>query len=150
MRKSVLLVLILVLAFIATLGFAQEGPPEEQGPRAIQVVARYLELTPEQVEAWVGLMESLRNELTVLSEEVALLEEQLHGAIQEPEPDPVLVGELVIQIHSLRDGMRRHTEVYQEAFEDLLTDDQLIKFAGILEAMELQRFIPAFRVTHLI
>ncbi len=153
MKKTLLLVCIVLLPLAALAQHHQfrtmagPGPDGPQDP--FRVVTRFLELTPEQEEAWRALMEGLRAQQQPLADQVRSLEEALREAMTAPEPDPAAVGALVLEIHALRDQMRLNEEAYRAAFEALLTEAQMVKLQRLRQAAELAPLFPAFRETRL-
>jgi hypothetical protein len=139
---------VLLLSLFPLLAFAQGDPG--QLPPPVQAVARYLELSPEQVEAWMGLLDGLHRQQRPLHEQVQGLEEELKLQLQQPEPDPAAVGQLVLEIQALRGQMRFNEEDYQDAFEDLLNEEQLEKLYFLRAASELAPLFPAFKETRLL
>lgn len=152
MNKIVLLACLILLPLTALAQphqfLAQAGPTGPQDPA--RVVAQYLELTPEQGEAWRALMEDLKVQQQALAEQVRPLEEQLREALQASGPDPAAIGALVLQIHALRDQMRVNEEAYRAAFEALLNEAQKQKLYVLRAASELAPLFPAFRDTRLL
>ena len=140
--------LCLLLSLFPLLALAQEGPG--QLPPPIQTVAKHLELSPEQVGAWMGLLDGLHQQQRPLHEQVQALEEELRLQLQQPEPDPAAVGQLILEIHALREQIRINEDTYRDAFEDLLNEEQLEKLYLLREASELAPLFPAFKETLLI
>ena len=139
--------LCLLLSLVPLLALAQEDPGP---PPPIRMVAHYLDLSREQVYAWLGLLEELKMQQQPLNDQVQGLEEELKLQLQQPEPDPAAVGALVLKIHALRDQMFFNEETYRNAFEDLLNDGQLEKYFVLREASELAPLFPAFMETRLL
>jgi len=143
--KRIALCLLLSLIPLAALAQADGQPPPP-----VQMVARYLELSPEQVDAWLGLLDGLRQQQQPLHDQIQGLEEELKLQLQQPEPDPAAVGQLVLEINALRDQMFFNEETYRNAFEDLLNEEQLEKLYILRKASELAPLFPAFRETRLL
>lgn len=130
---------------------AQQGPGPGDFLKAAQRVADYLELTEEQRDAWRELITQFHETVTPIMEEIKSLEQELASALgSDAEPDPTYIGQLVIQIHTLREEVRMHRENYQEGFLNLLTEEQVAKYEAVLDAFALQPLFPAFRITQLI
>lgn len=153
MKKTILFLCLALLPLSALAQqhrFLAEGPGPDGPKDAIRMVAQYLELTPEQGEAWRALMETLKLQQQPLVDQIRPLEEALGQAIQSPEPDPAAVGDLVLQIHALKEQMRSNEETYRSAFEGLLTVEQGEKLFKLREAARLAPLFPAFRDTRLL
>ena len=139
--------LIALLALIPLLAFPQEEPGP---PPPIRMVAHYLNLSPEQVDAWLGLLKELKIQQQPLHEQVRAMEEELKALLQEPEPDPAAVGTAVLEIHALRGQIQANEEDYRDAFEALLNEEQMERLYVLREASELAPLFPAFRETRLL
>lgn len=142
MKKTILALLIVALAVPV---LAQQA-----APRPKEVVARFLELTPEQVTAWEGLLATLDGTLDPLREQLRDVQHQLAEMLQGENPDPAAVGTLVIQGKELREQMGEAHRVYGAAFEELLTETQVNRLNFIRRAAHVQPIIPAFRLFGLI
>ena len=141
MRKAILAVVLLALAVPV---LAQPAPGDV--PRPKEVVARILALTPEQVTQWEGLLDTLQATVSPLAEQLRGVEQQLHGLLQTPDPDPTQVGTLVLQGRDLREQIGEARGTYLEAFEAILTDEQKGKLGFVRRADHIQPALPAFRL----
>ena len=142
MKRAIFALLIVALAVPV---LAQQGPPR---PR--DIVARFLELTPEQVTAWDGLLATLQGTIDPLKEQLRAVEQQLAEMLGGENPDPAAVGALVVQGRDLRKQMREAHEAYVAAFEELLTETQVSRLTFIRRAARVEPIIPAFRLFGLI
>ncbi len=142
MKKAILTLLIVALAVPV---LAQQA-----APRPKEVVARFLELTPEQVTAWGDLLAGLEGTVAPLRQQLRAVEEQLGNLLRGENPDPAAVGALVIQGKNLREQMGEAHRAYVVAFEELLTETQLGRLDFIRRAARVQPIIPAFRLFGLI
>jgi protein CpxP len=114
------------------------GPGEEgPGPGAFRGPGRFLELSEEQQEAARRIFEQQRPEMEALHEQMRENREQLRKAFEGGNPDPMSVGELVIEDHALKEKGRALHEQSKEAFEMLLTPEQKRK----LEMLEAARAV---------
>ena len=144
----------LLLMLFPLLALAQNGPgpgpAAGQPPHPVEAVAAYLELTPEQVDAWMVLLDEFHQQQRALHEQIRVLEEELKLQLQQPDPDPAAVGALVLEIHGLREQIRLNEEEYRDAFEALLGEGQLEKLYLLRAASELAPLFPAFKETRLL
>lgn len=147
--KNLFLILFLISSFVlAGEGFTkQQAPPP---PNPVEVVINYLNLSEEQVELWLSLLEDFRIAQKELINQIEELEQNLREILNSENPDPQTVGNLVIQIDDLRKDMRENNETYIENFVLLLNEEQLEKYIILREAFELAPLFPAFKETHLI
>ncbi len=149
--KKVLIVLF-ALAVVSPV-FAQEGPPEGPPPIAVaahnQVIA-FLDLDETQVIAWDEIYIIHRNAEQPVKEELQILEVELKEMIDAGDPDPATVGELVLEIASLRATLWEILVIYHEDFMALLDEDQTRRLGFIARADRVQPIIPAFKLFELI
>jgi Spy/CpxP family protein refolding chaperone len=120
-------------ALAQPLGPGDEGP----GPGGFRGPGRLLELSQEQREAARRIFEQQRPEMEALQERMRENREHLREALESGSPDPMSVGELVIEGHALKEKDRALHEQSKEAFEALLTPEQKRK----LEMLEAARAI---------
>lgn len=163
MKQRIAIWTSIALLALAPLVFAQ-GPGRERGPfrggsgfergeghhpgpggrgmrelRHLLPPPGYLDLSEEQKEAVHELFEGLRSELEPLREQGKALREQLHDALESESPNAATVGQLMIDLHALKDQKRQIFPAYEERFASLLTPDQLSKWQTFRELRELRR-----------
>lgn len=151
MKKTAIWMLVagLGLAGLAAPALAQEpGPPDL--PRAKQAVARYLQLTPDQVTAWDGLLAARAAALEPLRLELRDTEEALRDLLAEENPDPFAVGELVLAGKELREQIGQVNRDYARAFDALLQPEQKARLGALRRAELLEPLFPAFRLLGLL
>lgn len=103
-------------------------------PRAL---ARYLKLTPAQIETTKQLAKTLHDTTKPLHQQIEPLEEQRRNQLDEASPDACSVGETVVQIDGLRDQIRGAREDFDEAFSAILTPEQLAKYEALKDAVKI-------------
>lgn len=169
--KSLLVVLAMTLMAAGLLVFAQMGPgpggpgggrfgalvgPGGPGPvdghvRPFGVLARYLELSDEQVEQIRGILEQTRANVEPLRVQIREYRHQIGEALQSGAADPTEVGTWVIEIHNLRVQIHDLHESAREAIYGVLTAEQVEKLETLKEAAKLvpvlraARMLPWFR-----
>ncbi len=141
MKRAILAFLVIGLVVPALAG-ADEPCME---PCARQAVIGFLELAPEQVEQWDMLLAVRDETVTALREQLVPLEEQLRELLGEPDPDPVEVGQLTIQIHELREQIGEANRAYLAGFESMLEEEQAGRLVFLRRADRAKRLFPAFR-----
>lgn len=139
----------LALVFLAFPVWAQESG-ELPFPHAREAVARFLELSPEQVAQWEALLATLRDTVAPLSQQLRSLEGQLAELLKQENPDPAAVGTLVIQIKGVKEAIGQAHREYVNGFEAMLNREQTAKLRFIRQAEKVQPLIPAFRAVHLV
>jgi Spy/CpxP family protein refolding chaperone len=114
------------------------GPDEGErgrGPRGIRAAARFLELTEEQQAVAREAFQKQRPEMEALHEQMREVREALRDSLETEAPDPLAVGELMIEGHALRGQARALREESKAVLESVLTPEQKQK----LEALEAVR-----------
>ena len=99
-------------------------------PRAL---ARYLRLTPAQVEQQKALLAALKAEVEPLREQQKPLQESLREALQAGSPVACEVGALLVDIDALGDQVRAAHEEFDVAFSAILTAEQLARYEALKE-----------------
>jgi hypothetical protein len=151
-----LTVLLAVVALAAPL-LAQEIPlssdTEDPGciaEHAQSRIAAFLQLTPEQLDEWNLLIEDRQLAAEPLWTAIAQVQQDIEDLLNNPDPDPTELGDLVIMRHELGLQLAEVQRIYVEGFVDLLSDDQHGQYHFIRQAERAQPLIPAFRVMDLL
>ena len=116
---------------------ADAAPDGVRAARFVRRMAAWLDLTEEQRATARALREDTRVRLEPVREEVRELRRELRALLDGPAPDPQTVGAVVLALEAQREEMRQIREEGREAFEALLTAQQLERFE---EAIEVLRF----------
>jgi Spy/CpxP family protein refolding chaperone len=127
-QRSIATAALLALAALPAMA-ARNSVPHCGDARAI---ARYLQLTPEQLTATKALAQALRATVQPLQQAIEPLREDLADLLEAASPNACDAGALVVQIDALHDQIRDAREEYQEDFAALLTPAQLAKYQAIL------------------
>jgi len=129
----------------------QEGPgpgnPEagEVFRRSLQGLKNYLDLTDEQVEEIQAIVQSTREAIHVIHEEMQPLQMELQELLESEAPDPTAVGNLVLEIHGLRSQIADLRTSQKEQIEALLTPEQLEKLDRLRHLGRAEALLPALR-----
>lgn len=105
----------------------------------LRFLARFLELTDEQVEQARALFEGTRELTRPVREDLRATAGELRELLAGEAPDPTPVGELVLEIQDLRSELREAREILFEDFRALLTAEQNEKLDTLLEARKARR-----------
>ncbi len=129
------LLALLPLAVIAEPpGDRQRGPGRGHGPgRGMFPPPGYLDLTDEQIEAAQAVRESVRAEMEAGREEQRALHEQLEATLDGDNPDAATVGQMVIELRTMRRQKRVILEDAESRFAALLNAEQLEKWENFKE-----------------
>ncbi|MCI0403471.1 MAG: hypothetical protein L0212_08110 [Acidobacteria bacterium] len=116
---------------------------------AFHVVVHALQLTEDQALGLRHLLEMRREAIAPLLQGIAQREMQIQQLLQNGGA-PAEIGQLVIEIHQLRQLIQQAQMSFMAAFFDLLNDQQEQRFHQIELAERLQRVLPAFKALHLL
>jgi hypothetical protein len=115
---------------------------------ALRIVAAFLQLTPNQVEALVELLRVRQETIAPLLQQIVDKEQQIQ-VLLETGGEPAAIGQLVIEIHQLKQLIERAQQDFLAAFMDLLNSEQRNRLRAVGQAARLQRVVEAFRTLHL-
>lgn len=144
------------LLAVSTLAAAQSPPPPEPpgGPdhpgAAPHVVARFLELTDDQIASWNALVDQREQAAQPIRQALAAVQQQIDDLLAGDDPDPFEVGTLVIERHDLGEQLADVQRTYVEGFESLLDDEQLGRYHFVRRAERAEPLFPAFRAVDLL
>ena len=156
MRRALIIAAAVTALAVASPSAAQAppGPVENEElclPGAAQrQIARYLELTDDQIAAWDVLIDERESAAAPVRDAIAGIQQQLDDLLAGNDPDPMLVGDLVIQRHDLGQQLADFERSYVEGFENLLDDTQLGRYRFIRRAERAEPLFPAFRMLALL
>ncbi len=153
MKRLCATLLVTVLSFSPVLAKASQIEalaPESAGQcRPPAVVASFLGFTETQAAQFGDLLGLFQTTLHGLQEQIAARQAQLEVLLDQPNPDPAIVGGLFLQIHSLQRQVAQVIQGFQRQFASLLTDEQRQKVQAVTQASQLQPVVGAFVVLYL-
>jgi len=136
-RKLPLVALLAALLLLPLAAVAAERPngPGPANPASIlenpRALARYLRLTPTQIEQQKALLADLREEVEPLREQQKPLAESLRAKLEAANPAACDVGALLVDIDELGDQIRDARGDYEAAFVALLTPAQKARYDAL-------------------
>jgi hypothetical protein len=110
----------------------------------LAVVAGFLSLAPEQVQALARLLQERQRDLSPILQAIAE-HEQLIGVLIASGGDPAEIGRLVVEIHQLRQLAEGVQARFLTGFESLLGHEQRERWRQVRVAARLQPVLPAFQ-----
>lgn len=137
--------IFLIVTAVTTSALAQAPTPCDAG-RAMEVVARFLDLTEEQREDFVSILQESHADIKLLEEQQKSLLKELDELLDSGVYDLSEVGAYAEEIHDLGHQIR---DVRQEMIESLLlvmNEEQELKSGIVRRAAALQPVINAYRV----
>lgn len=126
---------------------AAQGAECEGGPLA--VVAKFLTLAPAQVQALAQLLGEREQALTPILQQIAVGEQRIFELIATG-GDPAEIGQLVIELHQLRQAAQAVQAQFRASFQSLLNEPQRQSWAEVQMAAQLQPVVPAFQALRLL
>ena len=126
-------------------------PPEDGSdiPKPVRIMVRYLDMSPPQVARFIELRQLLRECVAPRHKALKELKAQLKEAPSQGATNDE-IGDLVIEIHALKQDIRRCYAAYRQAFGDMLDDEQLRKMEILQAAAGLRPVIRAFSALRLL
>jgi len=119
-------------------------------PQPVIVVANVLQLTDAQVRDLVKMIQDRDAAIRPIAENVQANHSALAQLLGTTTPDPVRVGQLVIEIHN---GETRVAEISQTSaatFANTLTSEQQQRMQSVIQAAQIAPAVPAFKALGLI
>ena len=110
----------------------------------LQVVAEFLQLTPSQAAELGQLLQARQAKLVPLVQTAQALTQQL-GTLLNSGANPIQVGTVVIQIHTLQQQAAQAQQAFLTQFTAILTADQLQRLQAVQIAAQLQPILPYFQ-----
>jgi len=161
-RRCLLLIPIAMACLMAAGIWAQVGMQPPAGPppglqaqpllnhpapmpeNPLRVLARYLQLTPDQAEGVTRLLQVRKTVVEPLTQEIAAKEKELRDLIAAG-TDLMSVGGAVIAIDGLRKQVGEAHRQFATSFQELLTPDQKGQLQAVQRAARLQPVVGAAR-----
>ncbi|HXE76122.1 MAG TPA: hypothetical protein VNN18_10875 [Candidatus Xenobia bacterium] len=117
--------------------------------RAFQIVAHFLQLSEDQAMGLRHLLQQRHETVAPLLQAIMEKEAQIRSLL-ETGGSAAEIGQLVVEIHQLRQLIQQAQENFLAAFIDLLNPEQEQRWHAVQLAERLQPIIPAFKILHLI
>ena len=116
---------------------------------AFRIVAHVLQLTEDQALGLQQLLQMRREAVAPLLQQIAEREMQIQNLLRSG-GSATEIGQLVIEIHQLKQLVQQAQQSFMAAFFDLLNEEQERRFHQIVLAERLQPVLPAFKALHLL
>lgn len=144
MKRKLFSSLILLVTSLLSFNLAWAQQPEPRPDPRVQMVQAYLDLSEQQTRRLQGLLRSRSETVDPLIRTLAEQEQELARLLRMANPDPIAVGTVVITIRGTRRQIENAQDTFRNGFEDLLTEEQERKLAGLERYVENERAAPAF------
>ena len=144
---------ILLLAMVAPAAAQFDEPGDLSHPvmdAARHAVINFLDLGPDQVDAWDVLWADHRAAEQPLRQSIADIQALIEDIFASGAPDPTELGLLMIERRDLGEALIDVHVIYVEGFEALLDEEQAHRLREIRIANRIQSWIPAFKAFELV
>src|SRR5262245_30537858 len=136
---------------------AQERPAQpapavegtECGANPLAVVARVLQLAPEQVQAVGQLLQARQAALAPILLQIAQREQRIRELV-EAGGNPAEIGVLMLQVHQLQQAAAAAQSQFLAGFAGVLNDEQRQRWEQVRIAAQLQPVLPAFQALQIL
>lgn len=135
---------------IASVAIACTFPVAAQQPDPVGVVAHVLELSEDQITAWVDILHAREAAIQPLAQQAQARQQQIGQALESGNPDPATVGSALIELRGLQVQINAANAQAATQFEQLLTPDQAERLNGIRSAAQVCPIVPALQATGLL
>jgi hypothetical protein len=128
----------------------QTTTAEENGeaPSPIQIVVQFLQLRTDQVQEFGQLLQARQAAVVPLLQGIQQRVQQLEALLNSG-GNPVDVGMLVIEIHTLQHQVAQVQQDFLSRFVNLLDPEQQQRLEAVRIAAQLQPILPAFQQLYL-
>ncbi|HXH38200.1 MAG TPA: hypothetical protein VNN08_06205 [Thermoanaerobaculia bacterium] len=136
-----IVMLLVALTLPITLA-AQESP--------LTIVAKVLALSSDQAQALGNIVQARSAAIRPLVEQAQARQQALAQQLQSSDPDPQIVGGLVIEITRIQQQIQQAAVATNQQFAMVLTPDQNARLEQIRSAAPVCDVIPAFKAVGLL
>jgi hypothetical protein len=124
-------------------------PSQDDITYALQAVAQFLQLTPDQQIVLGQLLQARQQALAPIQQGIGTLENQLEQLL-ESGGSPAAIGQLAIEIHALQKQAAQVQQSFLARWEGLLDPAQQQRLQTARVAATLQPLVPAFQLLQLL
>lgn len=119
-------------------------------PQPVIIVAQVLNLSPDQVTAFAGILQQRQTAIQPLIEQLQAKQQSIGQLLGAATPDPLAIGQTLIDIHALQLQVAAANAASAKQFEQILTPDQLQRLNAIRGGAQVCPVVPAFEATGLL
>jgi hypothetical protein len=145
-RFSLLLTGIFLIVMVGTINALAQAPTPCDAGRAMEVVTRFLDLTEDQREDFVSILQESHADIKLLEDRQKALSRELDELLDSGQYSLSEVGAITEEIHNLGHQIR---DIRKEMIESLLLvmdKEQEVKSGIVRRAAALQPVINAYKV----
>ena len=134
--------IMLFVAIIFPVTLAAENSP-------LEVVAKVLSLSQEQIRTLAQIVQGRGDALRPAVEALHAREQALAQQLQSADPDPQIVGQLIIEMKKIQDQVHAAIEETNKQFETVLTPEQATRLHDLRGAAQACDVVPALKAVGL-
>lgn len=128
-KRRVLAAALAAFLLVPALASARDRRPSPaEILRSPKLLAKYLNLTPDQVVQEEALFNTLKGKLEAIHTQQEGVRDQLQAELDKPSPDKCTVGDLVLKIHDGYEQVEAALKEFDTAFTAILTAEQKVKY----------------------
>jgi hypothetical protein len=135
---------------VLTNGATPATNSSDQCPPPSAVVDSFLGFTVGQAAQFGQLLTQFQTTVHGLQTQIAARQAQVENLLNQPNPNPAVIGTLIVQIHALQQQAAKAVQSYQSLFAGLLTRDQIEKIQALTQASQLQPVLGSFVALYLV
>jgi uncharacterized membrane protein len=136
--------LVLIAVTVTLIASVHRAAAEEAYPQPVQVVATVLQLSDQQIASLVDMLRQREQTLQPLHQKMQKQQEAIGKALQAPTPDPLAVGQLLIEARAIEKQIASVISQSASQFEQSLDDGQRQRLDFIRNAAQACPAVPAF------
>jgi len=102
-----------------------------------KLLAKYLNLTPDQVVQEEALFNTLKGKLDAIHTQQEAVRAQLQAELAKPSPDKCTVGDLVLKVEDGYEQVEAALKEFDAAFTAILTPEQKVKYEALKQLARL-------------
>ena len=125
------------------------SPIFAQQPDPVSVISHVLELSDDQVTSWSKILHDREAAMQPIAQQAQAKQEALGKALEDPNPDPVAIGNAFIELRKLQYQIGVVNAQAATDFQHLLNEDQMQRLDGIRGAAGVCPIVPALQATGL-
>jgi hypothetical protein len=133
-KKEAILISRYLLPLLAGAVLLAQEPSANPQPPDLKVL---LNLSDSQIQGLVQLQQQKGQSLQPVLQQAAQTQQKLQQMLAAPNPDPAVVGQLVIAIATLTQQVQQIAGSFQQQASNLLQSDQKMKLPPLQLALEL-------------
>jgi sorbitol-specific phosphotransferase system component IIBC len=126
------------------------APIFAQQPDPVSVISHVLELSDDQITAWKAILHTREAALLPIAQQAQAKQEAIVHALAETNPDPVAIGNAIIELNRLQAQIGVVNAQGATDFQHLLSDEQMQRLDGIRGAAQVCPIVPSLQATGLV